>query len=72
MDFSLFKNKSISESSLLTVKKAAIKYGLDRSLLYHWIRYKKFPYFKIEKKILFWESDFITFIESHYINTIQE
>jgi len=35
MDFSLFKNKSISESSLLTVKKAAIKYGLDTSLLYH-------------------------------------
>jgi len=72
MDKLIVKDKSVSGKKLLTVQKASNKYGLDRSLLYHWIRYKKFSYFKIEKKILFWESDFISFLESHYINTNQE
>ena len=68
------KSKEIKSSkrTLLTVQKAADKYGLSNSLFYHWIRYKKFPYLKIDKKILFWETDFISFLENHYVNPNSE
>jgi excisionase family DNA binding protein len=53
--------------SLLTVQKASEIYGLDASLIYHWIRYKKFDHHKVGKKILFWKSDFLEFLEQHRV-----
>jgi predicted DNA-binding transcriptional regulator AlpA len=53
---------------LLTVKKACEIYGLDPTLIYHWIRYKKFDFFKLDKKVLFLESDFLDFLEQHKVN----
>jgi predicted DNA-binding transcriptional regulator AlpA len=52
---------------LLTVKKACEIYGLDPTLIYHWIRYKKFDLFKLDKKVLFLESDFLNFLEQHKV-----
>lgn len=61
-----------STRKLLTVKKASETYGLDPSLIYHWIRYKKFDFFKPEKKILFWESDFLAFLEEHKVKKYED
>lgn len=54
---------------LLTPKKAAEKYGIDKGKLYSWIRQKRFNYIKPEKEILFWEHDFLKFLELHTIDT---
>ncbi len=57
---------------LLTVQKASEIYGLDTSLIYHWIRYKKFDHHKCGKKILFWESAFLDFLEMHKVKRHEE
>ena len=54
-------------SKFTTVRKASEKYGVDQSLIYYWIRNRKFLYNKIGKKILFKEVDFTNFINSHSI-----
>ncbi len=53
---------------LLTASKAAIDYGIKTSSFYHWFRYRKFPIIKLDKKVLFWERDFIEFLESNLIS----
>jgi len=53
---------------LLTPKKAAEKYGIDKGKIYSWIRQKRFTFIKPEKEILFWEEDFLSFLEA---NTVQ-
>jgi len=53
--------------TLLTPKKAAEKYGLDKGKIYSWIRQKRFTYIKPEKEILFWEEDFLDFLNSYTI-----
>lgn len=57
---------------LLTVKKACEIYGLDPTLIYHWIRYRKFDLFKLDKKVLFLESDFLDFLEQHKVKKFDE
>ena len=57
----------VGTRKLLTVQKANELYGVDPSLLYHWIRYKKFDHHKVGKKILFWETDFLAFLEKHKV-----
>lgn len=52
---------------LLTPKKAAEKYGLDKGKIYSWIRQKRFAYIKPEKEILFWEEDFLSFLQANTI-----
>ena len=61
-----------TKNRLLTVQKASQIYGPDTSLIYHWIRYKKFDYHKIGKKILFWESDYLIFLEQHKVKKYDE
>jgi len=66
------KNKfNEDRNKLLTVKTACQRYGLHTNIIYYWIRCKKFNYIKIDKKVLFWESDFIKFIEAHKIAPIK-
>lgn len=52
---------------LLTASKAAIDFGIKPSSFYHWFRYRKFPIIKLDKKVLFWESDFIKFLDSNLV-----
>ncbi len=66
------KRETGTKGKLLTVKKAHEIYGVDPSLIYHWIRYRKFDFFKPEKKILFWESSFLDFLEMHKIGRHEE
>ncbi|MFI5324056.1 MAG: helix-turn-helix domain-containing protein [Thermodesulfobacteriota bacterium] len=61
------REREARESKLLTVKTASEKFGLEPSLIYHWIRYKKFPHIKAGKKVLFWEPDFLEFLEQHKV-----
>jgi excisionase family DNA binding protein len=61
-----------STRKLLTVQKASEIYGVEPSLIYHWLRYKKFDHHKVGKKILFWESDFLEFLEQHKIKRYEE
>lgn len=65
------KEKS-TNNKLLTVQRASETYGLDTSLIYHWVRYKKFDHHKVGKKILFWESDFVAFLEEHKVEKVEE
>lgn len=58
----------MKSEKLLTIKKISDVYGINCSLLYHWIRYKKFNFYKIDKKILIRESDFKDFLESYKID----
>lgn len=57
-----------NKKKLLTVKKTCEIYGLEPSLIYHWVRYKKFNFYKIDKKILIKESDFKDFLESYRVD----
>jgi len=52
---------------MLTVTKASESYGIEKSLIYYWIRNNKFSFFGEEEnsKILFFEKDFLQFIESN-------
>jgi len=52
---------------LLTASKAATDYGIKTSSFYHWFRYKKFKIIKLDKKILFWENDFLQFLDENTI-----
>lgn len=61
-----------STRKLLTVQKANEIYGVDLSLIYHWIRYKKFDFFKLDKKLLFWEKDFLDFLEQNKVRKYEE
>lgn len=61
-----------STRKLLTVQKACKTYGLDPSLIYHWIRYKKFDHHKCGKKILFWESDLLEYLEINKVSKCDE
>lgn len=60
------------KGKLLTVQKASETYGVDPGLVYHWIRYRKFDYHKVGKKILFWERDFLEFLGQHKIKKYEE
>jgi len=62
-------NKS---QKFLTVSTASNQFNLKPSLIYHWLRGKKFRYYKIEKKVLFKEIDFINFINLHSIPNIED
>ena len=53
----------------LTIKKIVEIYGIESTLLYHWVRYKKFNFYKIDKKILIKESDFKDFLESYRVDS---
>jgi len=52
---------------LLTPKKAAEKFGIDRGKIYNWIRNKRFSYIKPEKELLFWEHDLLQFLDENTI-----
>ena len=54
-----------TENKLLTVKKASTLYGPEPSLIYHWIRYRKFDFYKFGKKVLLPQSEFEQFLELH-------
>ncbi len=57
---------------LLTPKKAAQKYGLDRTMIYYWLRYKRVDFVKLEKTILIWEESLVQFLEAHTVAASEE
>ncbi|MGE5443308.1 MAG: helix-turn-helix domain-containing protein [Ignavibacteriales bacterium] len=57
---------------LLTVGQACQIYGLAPTLIYHWLRYKKFDRHKVGKKVLFWEADLLNFLEQHKVKKSEE
>jgi len=57
---------------LFTVKKASDYYDLDQSLIYWWIRNKKFAYYKVNKKVLFKRIVFDEFLKSHEVAEFDE
>ena len=57
---------------LLTPKKAAEKYGLDRTMIYYWLRYKRVDFVKLEKTILIWEESLVQFLEAHTVAASEE
>ena len=59
-----------SSHSKKTVKKISELYGLNESYLYYLIRNKKFPFYKIDKKVLIETNDFETFLENHKIQNL--
>ena len=61
------KKKIDSNFKLFSVKTACEYYGLEPSILYHWIKYRKFSVYKFEKKLLFRQSDFEKFLENNRI-----
>ncbi len=63
---------NMNQNRLLTVKSACEIYGIEGSILYHWIRYKKFPYYKPNKKILFRQSDFEKFLDDNRVASSPE
>lgn len=52
---------------LLTPKKASEKYGVAKTKIYSWIRDRRFNFIKPEKEVLFWEHDFLAFLDSHLV-----
>ena len=66
------KEGTNTKGKLFTVQKAHQIYGVEPSLIYYWIRYRKFDFFKPEKKILFWESDFLDFLEKHKVKKFDD
>lgn len=52
-----------NRGKLLTPKKAKELYGVDTGKIYNWIRHKRFNFIKPDKELLFWESDFLRFLD---------
>jgi hypothetical protein len=52
---------------LLSVSTIYKEFGIKPALVYHWIRYRKFPVIKIDKKVLIPRADFEAFLNSHFI-----
>lgn len=61
-----------NRGKLLTPSKAAELYGLERSQIYWWVRQRRFPVIKLEKSVLFWESEFLQFVEQNTIPVADE
>lgn len=61
-----------SKGKLISPKKAAEKYGLDRTMIYYWLRYKRVDFVKLEKTILIWEESLVQFLEAHTVAASEE
>lgn len=57
---------------LLTPTTAAKKFGLPRGKIYNWIRNRRFEFIKPDKEVLFWERDFIEFLNSNIVPATSE
>lgn len=57
---------------LLTPAKAAETYGLERSQIYWWVRNRRFAIVKLERSVLFWEKDFVAFLDQNAIPASEE
>jgi len=55
------------KNKLLTPKKAQEEFGIPTGKIYHWIRNKRFKYYKTTKEILFWESDLFNWLEENAV-----
>jgi len=60
----------LKNKQFLTVKKVSQTYDLDQAWIYYLIRNKKFPFYKINKKVLIEKHDFESFIESYKIQKL--
>lgn len=52
---------------LTTVKSFCKKHDINNTLLYHWVRERAFPFFKVGKKIIFYENDLLDFLEKNRV-----
>lgn len=55
------------KNKLLTPKKAHEEFGIPIGKIYHWIRNRRFKYYKPTKEILFWESDLLDWLETNAV-----
>jgi len=60
---------TIKKGRLLSPTKAAHELGLNRNIIYYWLRNKRFPFIKLQKMVLFWESDLIKFLDENTIDS---
>lgn len=56
-----------ANGKLLSVSTIEEEYGIRASLVYHWIRYRKFSVIKIDKKVLIPRAEFDDFLNCHFI-----
>ena len=61
------KNGNNDKGKLLTVRKLSEIYGINPQTTYYYLRNRYFPFFKVNKTILFWEKDFLDFLAKHMI-----
>jgi len=61
-----------NRGKLLTPKKVNELYGVDTQKIYYWIRNKRFNFIKPDKEILFWESDFLRFLDKFKVEIEDE
>ncbi len=61
------KSCNRDKGKLLTVKKLSKLYGIHEQKIYYYLRNRYFPFFKVNKNILFWERDFIDFLEKYAV-----
>lgn len=66
------KTKGASRGRLLTPAQAARVYGLERHVLYYWLRNRRFSFIRADKKILFWETDLVEFLDRNAIPAAEE
>lgn len=59
--------EGISRGRLLTPAQAARTYGIERHVLYYWLRNHKLSFIKADKKILLWERDLLEFLDRNTI-----
>lgn len=63
--------KSRENGKFLSVSSIQKEFGIKSALVYHWIRYRKFPIIKIDKKVLIPRADFEAFLDSHFIPGVE-
>lgn len=52
---------------LLTPQAASDLYGVSRGKIYAWVRGRRFSFIKPSREVLFWERDFLAFLEEHRV-----
>lgn len=52
---------------LLTPQAASDLYGIGRGKIYAWVRARRFSFIKPSREVLFWERDFLLFLEEHRV-----
>jgi len=61
-----------NRGKLLTPSSAAERLGIPRAKIYQWVRSRRFQFIKPGRELLFWEQDFISFLDSNTVPAYDE